>query len=95
MSSGSPPPARDYYLGGLDDMSAWTSMVWSQAATALLGGTQDCDIPHNTLGLNCEGREGMEWVVEMMERNLEHHPTNLSHLSFLPTVEDLEVVQVD
>lgn len=75
-------------------MSAWTAMVWSQAAAALLGGTQDCDIPHNTLGLDCEGREGMEWVVEMMERNLEHHPTNLSHLTFLPTVDDLEVAQV-
>ena len=31
---------RDYYLGGLDDMAAWTSLVWEQAAAALLGGTQ-------------------------------------------------------
>ena len=21
---------RDYYLGGLDDMSTWTSLVWRQ-----------------------------------------------------------------
>ena len=32
--------SRDYYLGGLDDMAAWTSLVWEQAAAALLGGTQ-------------------------------------------------------
>ena len=32
--------SRDYYLGGLDDMAAWTSLVWEQAAVALSGGTQ-------------------------------------------------------
>ena len=59
---------RDYYLGGLDDMSTWTSIVWRQAARALLNGTENCDIPHNTLGLSCstDNQHNMDSVVEMM-----------------------------
>jgi hypothetical protein len=74
-------------------MSTWTALVWRQAATALLGGTEACDIPHNTLGLSCEGGvdRGMDWVAGMMGRNLEHRPTDLSHLDFLPTADDLQV----
>ena len=59
---------RDYFLGGLDDMSTWTSIVWRQAARALLNGTENCDIPHNTLGLSCstDNQHNMDSVVEMM-----------------------------
>ena len=35
-----------------------------QAAVALLQGTEDCSIPHNTMELDCSG--SMDWVVDMM-----------------------------
>ena len=35
-----------------------------QAAVALLQGTEDCSIPHNTMELDCSGN--MDWVVDMM-----------------------------
>ena len=90
------PPSRDYYLGGLDDMSAWTSLVWQQASTALLQGTGACDIPHNTIGLSCGAVEDrMDWVVGMLGKNLRHHATDLSFLGFLPTEEDLEVMEAE
>ena len=73
-------------------MSTWTNIVWRQAAKALLGGTEGCDIPHNTLGINCDEERDMDWVVDMMSKNLFHHPLDLSHLDFLPTFEDLEFV---
>ena len=79
---------RDYFLGGLDDMATWTSIVWRQAATALLNGTENCDIPHNTLGLSCH----MESVVEMMSENVYHDPAELIQFEFLPTLDDLEFV---
>merc|ERR1719244_1244660 len=69
---------RDYFMGGLDDMSTWTSIVWQQAVKALLGGTDGCNIPHNTLGVTCE----MARVVEKMSKNLYYHPLDLSHLEF-------------
>ena len=61
---------RDYFLGGLDDMSTWTSIVWRQAARALLNGTERCDIPHNTLGISCstDNRLNMDTVVQMMSQ---------------------------
>jgi len=82
---------RDYYLGGLDDMAVWTSLVWEQAAKALLGGTQNCDIPHNTLALSCNRREGMEWVSQM-GKNVMHKPPNFPELPHRPTPDDLEIV---
>ena len=35
-----------------------------QAAVALLQGTEDCEMPHNTMELDCSG--DMDWVVDMM-----------------------------
>ena len=35
-----------------------------QAAVALLQGTEDCEMPHNTMELDCRGN--MDWVVDMM-----------------------------
>jgi len=83
---------RDYYLGGLDDMAAWTSLVWEQAAVALSGGTQDCDIPHNTLELSCNGTDRMEWVSQMMSRNVVNRPPKFPDLPHRPTPDDLEIV---
>merc|ERR1719369_264701 len=81
---------RDYFMGGLDDMSTWTNIVWRQAIKALLYGTEGCEIPHNTLGVNCDKNKDMAWIKDMMSKNLYHHPLDLSHLEFLPTFEDLE-----
>ena len=78
-------------MGGLDDMSTWTNIVWRQAAKALLGGTEGCDIPHNTLGINCQEERDMDWVVEMMSKNLVNPSLNLSHFEYLPTFKDLEI----
>ena len=35
-----------------------------QAAVALLQGTEDCEMPHNTMEIDCSGN--MDWVVDMM-----------------------------
>jgi len=87
---------RDYFLGGLDDMSTWTNIVWRQAAIALLNGTENCDIPHNTLGITCdEDKDSIDWVVNMMSKNLKHDPGNLQlpfqHL--LPSLHQLEFIK--
>ena len=49
-------------------MSTWTNIVWRQAARALLNGTDNCNIPHNTLDLNCDNDNDMENVVNMMSQ---------------------------
>lgn len=84
---------RDYYLGGLDDMATWTSLVWRQAARALINGTDHCDIPHNTLALNCgESVRAMDWVVDQMKTNLAHNPGEKAYNDlFLPSLEDVEI----
>ena len=79
-------------MGGLDDMSTWTSIVWKQAANALLGGTEGCDMPHNTLAMNCDRDRDMDWVVDMMSKNLPHQPPDLQFLQFLPSFQDLEMI---
>jgi len=83
---------RDYFLGGLDDMSTWTNIVWRQAVSALLGGTEECDMPHNTLAMNCDKEKNMNRIVDMMGKNLYHHPNLPSHSDFLPTYDDLEFI---
>ena len=53
-------------------MSTWTNIVWRQAAKALLNGTDNCEIPHNTLGLNCDNvGDDMNLVVNMMGKVVE------------------------
>ena len=50
-------------------MSIWTNIVWRQATSALLNGTENCDIPHNTLELSCdENDDGIDWIVNMMSK---------------------------
>ena len=50
-------------------MSIWTNIVWRQATSALLNGTENCDIPHNTLELSCdENDDGIDWMVNMMSK---------------------------
>ena len=80
-------------------MSTWTNIVWRQAAKAVLNGTEKCDIPHNTLELNCENQDqavDMDWVVEMMSKNLHSNPAEklaeAGILDLLPSFDDLEVV---
>ena len=53
-------------------MSTWTNIVWRQAAKALLNGTDNCEIPHNTLDLNCDNvGDDMDLVVNMMGKVVE------------------------
>ena len=80
-------------------MSTWTNIVWREAAKAIINGTENCDIPHNTLELNCETgdqEEDMDWVVEMMSKNLHSNPAEklaeAGILDLLPSFEDLDVV---
>ena len=80
-------------------MSTWTNIVWRQAAKAILNGTDKCDLPHNTLELSCENQEqevDMDWVVEMMSKNLHSNPAEkmaeAGITDLLPSFGDLEVV---
>ena len=73
-------------------MSTWTNIVWRQAVSALLGGTEECDMPHNTLAMNCDKEKNMNRVVDMMGKNLYHHPNLPSHSDSLPTYKDLEFI---
>eukprot|EP00005_Dracoamoeba_jomungandri_P013797 CAMPEP_0174266644 /NCGR_PEP_ID=MMETSP0439-20130205/30978_1 /TAXON_ID=0 /ORGANISM="Stereomyxa ramosa, Strain Chinc5" /LENGTH=861 /DNA_ID=CAMNT_0015353739 /DNA_START=25 /DNA_END=2610 /DNA_ORIENTATION=+ len=38
---------EDYFLGGVTDMAAWTSLVWDQVVTMLENGTDKCSFPEN------------------------------------------------
>lgn len=44
-----------YFLGGVDDMAGWTHRIWQQTVTMIEKGTGDCDIPHSTLFVHCNG----------------------------------------
>ncbi|KAK3591260.1 hypothetical protein CHS0354_010625 [Potamilus streckersoni] len=43
----------DYFVGGMDDMAGWTNRLWQQTILMLEHGTDGCDIPHNTLFVQC------------------------------------------
>ena len=51
-----------------------------QAAVALLQGTEDCSIPHNTMELDCSG--SMDWVVDMMAEVTHHMTRHMTHISY-------------
>ena len=56
-----------------------------QAAVALLQGTEDCSIPHNTMELDCSGN--MDWVVDMMAevgRHTRHDIHDMTEYTHLP-----------
>ena len=64
----------------------------------VLNGTEHCDIPHNTLELNCDtGEVHIDWMVEMMSKNLHHNPAEklaeAGITNLLPIFDDLELIQ--
>lgn len=43
-------------MGGVDDMSVWTRLVWDLSLTLAANGTEDCYIPKNPMNIDCSGR---------------------------------------
>jgi hypothetical protein len=52
--------AKDYFMGGVDDMAVWTRLVWDSSLAMAANGTEDCYVPHNPMEIQCgikaEGR---------------------------------------
>ncbi|XP_013399325.1 phosphatidylinositol-glycan-specific phospholipase D isoform X2 [Lingula anatina] len=44
---------NDFFLGGIDDMAAWTDNLWHTTLYMLENGTESCQIPKNPLYINC------------------------------------------
>ncbi|CAH1773748.1 unnamed protein product [Owenia fusiformis] len=44
---------NDFFLGGVFDMSVWTTNIWDKALFMLDKGTSACDLPHNPLYISC------------------------------------------
>ncbi|XP_071119252.1 phosphatidylinositol-glycan-specific phospholipase D-like [Haliotis cracherodii] len=43
----------DYFVGGIDDMSAWTQIIWKHVVYMLEHGQSDCNVTHNPLYITC------------------------------------------
>ena len=40
-------------MGGVDDMAAWTRLVWDSSIAMAFNGTETCDVPHNPMAVQC------------------------------------------
>jgi len=40
-------------MGGVDDMSVWTRLVWDLSLSLAANGTEDCYIPKNPMNIDC------------------------------------------
>ena len=40
-------------MGGIDDMAAWTRLVWDSSLAMALNGTESCHIPKNPMDVQC------------------------------------------
>ncbi|XP_046581198.1 phosphatidylinositol-glycan-specific phospholipase D-like [Haliotis rubra] len=43
----------DYFVGGIDDMSAWTQIIWRRVVYMLEHGQSECNVTHNPLYITC------------------------------------------
>ncbi|XP_041357023.1 phosphatidylinositol-glycan-specific phospholipase D-like [Gigantopelta aegis] len=43
----------DFFVGGVDDMAAWTQIIWKDFIHMLEHGQKGCNLPHNPLFINC------------------------------------------
>lgn len=62
-----------YFLGGLYDMAAWTSIAWNQTTIPMLEhGPQTCDLTYNPLYVTCSNTSTpftRDLIKEAQERN--------------------------
>ena len=71
---------QDYYLGGINDMAAWTQIVWDTSLEMATQGTEHCHIVKNPLEIYCNdtkanlptlGAYPYQKVKEQKENHLE------------------------
>jgi len=48
---------QDYYMGGINDMAAWTQIVWDSSIQMALNGPEYCHIERNPMNIYCNGTE--------------------------------------
>jgi hypothetical protein len=41
-------------MGGVDDMAAWTRIVWDMSLAMAVNGTEHCHIPMNPMDIHCD-----------------------------------------
>ena len=41
-------------MGGVDDMAAWTRLVWDMSLAMAENGTEHCHIPKNPMDIHCD-----------------------------------------
>ena len=41
-------------MGGVDDMAAWTRLVWDMSLSMAFNGTDHCHVPHNPMDVSCD-----------------------------------------
>ena len=46
---------QDYYLGGINDMAAWTQIVWDTSIEMAKYGPENCHIETNPMNIYCNG----------------------------------------
>ncbi|XP_065179738.1 phosphatidylinositol-glycan-specific phospholipase D-like [Sycon ciliatum] len=46
---------NEYFIGGVDDNAAWTTMLWHDAVTMLENGTKACAHSKNPVSVSCTG----------------------------------------
>ncbi len=44
-------------MGGVDDMAAWTRLVWDMSLSMALNGTEHCYVPHNPMDISCDQKQ--------------------------------------
>ena len=42
-----------YFEGGMEDMAAWTRLVWDQTLWMAVNGPENCHIEQNPLNIHC------------------------------------------
>ena len=42
-----------YFEGGMEDMAAWTRLVWDQTLWMAANGPENCHVEHNPLNIHC------------------------------------------
>jgi len=60
---------NDYFLGGLDDMAAWTQISWNKVFYMLENGTNKCDLKYNIIDLNCNNISQQPIIIKSKRKS--------------------------
>ncbi|XP_067677733.1 phosphatidylinositol-glycan-specific phospholipase D-like [Haliotis asinina] len=69
----------DYFVGGMDDMSAWTQIIWKYVVFMLEHGQGECNVTHNPLYITCGQSPQSPQVVNRKSARESGIPVRLSH----------------